>query len=93
MKNTGFSASSKDSQPSVWNALDYVTPDFYEKLREDHPGLMRIREVVRLTGRSRTSIYMDSIRGRFPRSLKIGIQSVAWRAADIYPWIESRPYA
>ena len=68
---------------------DYVTPDFYE----DHPGLMRIREVVRLTGRSRTSIYMDSIRGRFPRSLKIGIQSVAWRAADIYAWIESRPYA
>ena len=54
---------------------------------------MRIREVVRLTGRSRTSIYMDSIRGRFPRSLKIGIQSVAWRAADIYAWIESRPYA
>ena len=71
MKNTGFSASSKDSQPSAWNALDYVTTDFYEKLREEHPGLMRIREVVRLTGRSRTSIYMDSIRGRFPRSLKI----------------------
>ena len=38
MKNTGFSASSKDSQPSVWNALDYVTPDFYEKPESSTTG-------------------------------------------------------
>jgi prophage regulatory protein len=75
-----------------WDPLEHVNAEKYKELTEKHPGLMRIRDVVKLTGRGRTSIYMDCSTGRFPRSLRIGAQAVAWKKADVYAWIESLSY-
>jgi len=52
--------------------------------------LIRIREVCRLTGLSRVSIWRLERRGEFPRRVKIGPNSVAWDRREIEAWIQSR---
>jgi len=55
--------------------------------------LIRIHEVVRLTGLSVSAIYSAMARDEFPRPVKIGRQAVAWRSRDVRDWINSRPPA
>ena len=55
--------------------------------------LLRRREVERVTGMSRSSIYRLMQEGEFPRPVKVGPSAVRWRASDIMDWIESRPVA
>lgn len=52
--------------------------------------LIRIKEVVSMTGKSRSAIYADMAAGVFPGSVKIGAKSVAWAEAAILIWIEGR---
>ena len=93
MKDNGFFSTDKIPQPKPWNSLDHISPETYTQLKKDHPGLIRLREVSKLVCLSTAWIYAKMRSGEFPRAVKIGIHSVAWRAADIYAWIESRPYA
>ena len=53
--------------------------------------LIRLPEVIQLTGSSRSSIYRDMADGVFPASIRIGKRSVAWRLSEILGWIRSRP--
>ena len=55
--------------------------------------LMRRREVEKILGISRSSIYRLMQEGRFPRPIRIGTAAVRWRASDITAWLESRPVA
>ena len=55
--------------------------------------LMRRREVEKITGMSRSSIYRLMQESDFPRPLRIGPGAVRWKASDIIAWIESRPVA
>lgn len=55
--------------------------------------VLRIREVVERTGRSRSMVYDDIKAGRFPAPIRIGLRAVAWRQGDIDRWIETRPSA
>lgn len=52
--------------------------------------LIRIKEVITMTGKSRSAIYADMAAGVFPASVKIGDKSVAWAEAAILKWIEDR---
>ena len=52
--------------------------------------LIREREVISLTGKSRSSIYRDEKSGKFPRRVRIGINSVAWKLTEIQDWISNR---
>ena len=51
---------------------------------------MRMPEVVRTVGRSRTSIHYDVKEGRFPKPHKIGRRAIAWKESEIKDWIASR---
>ncbi len=51
---------------------------------------LRVREVVALTKRGRTSIYMDMAAGRFPKPVKIGPKAVAWDSEAIARWQAER---
>ena len=51
--------------------------------------LMRLPEVIKETGRSRTRIYIDMAAGRFPKSIKIGPRSIAWSSDAVQAYIES----
>ena len=53
-------------------------------------SVLRLPEVVALTGRCRSSIYADIAAGTFPPPLRLGPRSVGWRQSDIDAWLNSR---
>lgn len=52
--------------------------------------ILRRKEVERLTGRSRTAIYLEIRTGAFPSPVRLGPRAVGWYERDIQEWIESR---
>ena len=55
--------------------------------------LIRLPEVRRMTGLSRTRIYELEAVGRFPRRRKLSERACAWVSSEIQEWIRSRPVA
>lgn len=53
-------------------------------------NLLRLPQVIELTGLSKTTIHRMEAQGRFPRRRQIGARAVAWNAAEIEEWIRSR---
>jgi prophage regulatory protein len=53
--------------------------------------LLRRKEVERLTGLSRPTIYRQMAAGTFPRPRRIGVQAVAWFASEIDQWKRDLP--
>jgi len=53
--------------------------------------LYRLPDVVAITGRRRATIYRDITEGTFPRPVRLGKQSVAWKKSELDRWIASRP--
>ena len=53
--------------------------------------LIRLPEVLRLTGLSRSTLYRKIKLSQFPEPVQLGPRSVAWRVSDILAWIENRP--
>lgn len=65
----------------------------WSRLSLDRPPikrLFRLCDVVKLTGRSRASIYRSMQAGEFPQSIRIGPNSVAWLDFEIAEWLEAR---
>ena len=56
---------------------------------EDH--LIRQPELLKLTSKSRSALYREINEGTFPAPVKIGKRAVAWRASEVYAWINDRP--
>ena len=54
------------------------------------PRILRIREVMRRTGLSRSGIYRAEAQGRFCRRIQISVRSVGWLDADVDNWIRQR---
>jgi len=57
------------------------------------PRMLRLPQVIELTGLGRDSIYRLGNAGQFPRPRKISERASAWREDEIQQWIESRPVA
>jgi prophage regulatory protein len=55
--------------------------------------LMRLPEVVRLTGIPRSSVYSMVSKNLFPRPIKLSERSSAWRLDELQVWIEARTKA
>ena len=51
--------------------------------------LLHLKDVLRLTSLSRTSIYRLMARGRFPGSVALGSR-VAWIESEVAAWIDAR---
>ena len=54
-------------------------------------AIMRRPEVVRMLGISRGTLYRWMSTGNFPRPIRLGPASIAWRRSDIDEWLASRP--
>ena len=52
--------------------------------------VFRRREVERLTGLSRSSIYAMMTRGEFPRPIGLSVRAVGWLSSDIDAWLQGR---
>ena len=55
--------------------------------------LIRLPQVLVLTGLGRSTLLDMVRRGDFPPPIRIGIRAVAWRLCDVVAWIETRPQA
>ncbi len=53
--------------------------------------LLRIQEVISVTGISRMTIYRLEKDGAFPSRRRLGKNSVAWLDDDISAWVAGRP--
>ncbi|MGB1076680.1 MAG: helix-turn-helix transcriptional regulator [Bdellovibrionales bacterium] len=52
--------------------------------------ILRLHEVVKITGRSRSSIYADMAEGAFPAPISLGARAVGWLKSDVNSWIENK---
>lgn len=53
--------------------------------------ILRLPDVIALTGLSRSSIYAEISRGQFPKQVKLtGNRSVGWYETAIQEWVLSR---
>ncbi|MGK0269457.1 MAG: prophage regulatory protein [Cocleimonas sp.] len=50
--------------------------------------LIKLKEVMHLTALGRSSIYKMMEDKTFPKSINLGIRSVAWIESEILEWIE-----
>ena len=58
---------------------------------EATPLRMEKRQAVEArTGLSTSLLYAEMARGRFPRPYRVGPKAVAWKAAEVDEWINSR---
>ena len=55
--------------------------------------VVRIKEVLEITGLSKSVVYDMVSRNEFPRPVRISHRAVAWHQADIEEWLDSRPPA
>ncbi|MGX9352816.1 helix-turn-helix transcriptional regulator [Shimia sp. W99] len=53
--------------------------------------VLRLPQVIEMTGVARSTIYLWIKQGNFPRPLKLSTRRVGWLASDIEEWIHSRP--
>jgi prophage regulatory protein len=51
---------------------------------------LRLPEVMRLTGLSRSSIYLHIADGHFPKQINLGRRCTAWLESEINNWITQR---
>lgn len=55
--------------------------------------LLRMAEVCRVTGLSRSRVYAMESAGEFPRRRRLTERTSAWRSDEVAAWIEARPFA
>ena len=55
--------------------------------------ILRLPEVMRLTGLGKTTIHCRYRNGTFPRPLRLGPNSIGWPREEILEWLESLPRA
>ena len=53
-------------------------------------SILRLPEVQRECGLSRSAIYQRISDGKFPKSINLGGRAVGWLASDISSWIKGR---
>ncbi|PLX69969.1 MAG: AlpA family transcriptional regulator [Denitrovibrio sp.] len=53
-------------------------------------AILRRREVEKMTGMSRSTIYLHMSLGEFPKPIKLGSRSVGWIKNEILSWLESK---
>lgn len=51
--------------------------------------VLRLAELCRITGLSRSAIYQGERNGTFPASFKLGPRAKGWRESDVAAWIAS----
>ena len=52
--------------------------------------VLRLKELVKLFGLSKSTIYARIKEGDFPKPIRLGPRSIGWFQHDIESWLESR---
>jgi prophage regulatory protein len=52
--------------------------------------ILRLPDVKRSTGLSRSTIYLRIAQGTFPKPVRLGGRAVGWLEAEIQQWLQRR---
>ena len=52
--------------------------------------IIRLKDVIALTGLSRSTIYLRMVQGKFPKKINLGSRAVGWIRSEVNEWIEER---
>jgi len=52
--------------------------------------ILKLPEVVIRTGRSKSAIYRDVAKGKFPNPIKLSERSSGWIESEVEQWLEDR---
>jgi prophage regulatory protein len=55
--------------------------------------IVRGRDIALVTGLDRSTVWRLRRAGLFPAPLRLGVQAIGWRRADIEAWLMSRERA
>jgi prophage regulatory protein len=55
------------------------------------PAILRLPDVMRLTGLGRSTIYRLLAAGQFPSPVQLSVRAVGWRRSDVDNWTAERP--
>ena len=55
--------------------------------------MMKLKEVQKKTGLSRSTIYAYIDKGMFPKQVKLGERCVAWIDEEVVAWLDARVLA
>ena len=61
-----------------------VTPEY---------RLIKMQEVLRICGMSRSTLYRLVAKGQFPAPLRLGPRAARWRLHDVIEWVDGLPTA
>ena len=53
--------------------------------------MLRLKDVVELTGLSKASVYRRMEDSDFPKPRNLGPRAVRWSAVEVDAWLEGRP--
>ena len=67
--------------------------DTANNLELDDDKMLRLPEVVRMTGLSSSTVYRLRRAGLFPEQKELSPGAVGWRLGDIRRWLRDRPAA
>lgn len=54
----------------------------------DLDRIVRLPELLRITGLSTASVYRQMAERRFPRPVRLGKNAVGWRAQSVFSWLD-----
>ena len=54
------------------------------------PRFLRVRDVLEMTGMSRSLIYAQMAEGTFPKQIHLGARTIAWNEREVVQWMEDR---
>lgn len=52
--------------------------------------ILRLKQVIEITGLSRSTIYAYMGDGFFPKQILLGVRSVGWVESDIEQWLSEK---
>ncbi|MBI1327856.1 MAG: AlpA family phage regulatory protein [Alphaproteobacteria bacterium] len=53
-------------------------------------SILRLPEVTKMTGLSRSSIYLMANNGSFPKQVSLGERAVGWVEKEILTWLQQK---
>ena len=54
---------------------------------------LRLPKVIEITGRPKSTLYLDVKLGRFPQPVKIGPRASGWLESEVKNWMATRAAA
>ena len=54
------------------------------------PRFLRVRDVLEMTGMSRSFIYAQMAEVTFPKQIHLGARSIVWNEREVVQWMEDR---